>query len=129
MEPHSRPGLFRNGTLHLPQVPLAASPSVPVTQTASDLNVWYGQSIKQSTHRLLRFLNPFVVSGGRLTLTFVGMLQLTALCGFASLLWSRSKASNKGNAINTQNVSDTVAGKCPEELATLVDTHPITWLS
>ncbi|KAI4906782.1 hypothetical protein J4E90_010242 [Alternaria incomplexa] len=108
MEPHSRPGLFRNGTLRLPQAPLAASPSDPVTQTASDLNLWYGHSIKQSALRLLRLLNPFVVSGDRLTLTFVGMLQLTALCGFGSVLWYRSKG-NKGTAINTQHVSDTAA--------------------
>ncbi|KAH6883346.1 hypothetical protein BKA58DRAFT_35234 [Alternaria rosae] len=108
MEPHSRPGLFRNGTLRLPQAPLAASPSDPVTRTASDLNLWYGHSIKQSALRLLRLLNPFVVSGDRLTLTFVGMLQLTALCGFGSVLWYRSKG-NKGTAINTQHVSDTAA--------------------
>ncbi|CAN9201229.1 unnamed protein product [Alternaria alternata] len=49
MEPHSRPGLFRNGTLRLPQAPLAASPGNPVTQTASDLNLWYGQNEAATT--------------------------------------------------------------------------------
>lgn len=111
MEPHSRPGLFRNGTLRLPQAPLAASPGNPVTQTASDLNLWYGQSIKQSAYRLLQLLNPFVVSGGRLTLTFVGMLQLTALCGFGSVLWYRSKGKGKGNTLTTQDAPDTAAGE------------------
>jgi hypothetical protein len=66
-----------------------------VTQTVSDLAPW--DIIKKSAHRLTSFINFFVVSDGWLTLTFVGMVKLVAICGIGSALWAWSKRS-KGKA-------------------------------
>ncbi|KAI2480559.1 Dual specificity phosphatase catalytic domain protein [Pyrenophora tritici-repentis] len=117
MEPHSRScSTSHNGTLRLPQAlllllrsTLAGSTSDRVTQTDSDLASWYLRDIKSTTYHLIQLFNPFVFSQGRWTLSFVGMIKLTALCGIASVLWIWNKPSGKGKAVDPQHTSDTAA--------------------
>ncbi|EDU43768.1 dual specificity phosphatase [Pyrenophora tritici-repentis Pt-1C-BFP] len=88
---------------------LAGSTSDRVTQTDSDLASWYLRDIKSTTYHLIQLFNPFVFSQGRWTLSFVGMIKLTALCGIASVLWIWNKPSGKGKAVDPQHTSDTAA--------------------
>ena len=119
MEPHSRScSTSHNGTLRLPQALLlllgsafAGSTSDRVTQSDSALARWHLQDIKSTTHQLIQLLNPFVVSQGRWTLTFVGMIKLTALCGIGSVLWIWNKPSGKGKDVDLQHASDAAAGE------------------
>ncbi|KAG9381159.1 dual specificity phosphatase [Pyrenophora tritici-repentis] len=88
---------------------MARSTSDRVTQTDSDLASWYLRDIKSTTYHLIQLFNPFVFSQGRWTLSFVGMIKLTALCGIASVLWIWNKPSGKGKAVDPQHTSDTAA--------------------
>ncbi|KAF2822541.1 hypothetical protein CC86DRAFT_448285 [Ophiobolus disseminans] len=99
MEPHSRPCSSHNGTLRLPQAlvlllksALAGPTSSPVTQTDSDLALW---SIKNSAYRLISFVNPFAFGDSWYTSLFVGMVKLTAICGFGSALWLWARRNRK----------------------------------
>jgi hypothetical protein len=112
MEPHSRPSSTQNGTLRLPQALLlllrtaiAGPTSDRVTQTDTATS-----NIKESAYRLLQLLNPFVVSGGRWTLSFVGMVELTALCGIGSALCLWNKRNGRGS-VDAQHAIDAMAGK------------------
>jgi len=107
MEPHSRPCSSHNGTLRLPQAlvlllksALVGPASNPVTQTDTDLAFW--QSIKNSAYHLVSFVNPFVVGDSGWTSTlFVGMVKLTALCGFGSALWLWTRRNRKGKVASS----------------------------
>ena len=104
MEPHSRPCSSHGSTLRLPQALVLllqtalAGPSSDhrVTQTDSNLGLW--PAIKNAAYRLISLVNPFLVSNGRWTLTFVGMVKLAAICGIGSALWLWSKRNDKGKA-------------------------------
>ena len=111
MEPHSRPGPTQNGTLRLLRTAIAGLTSDRVTQTDSDLALWHSQNIKKSAYRLIRFLNPFLVRGGRWTLSFVGMVELTALCGIGSALWLWRKRNGKGKVIDVPFAIDAATGE------------------
>ena len=101
MEPHSHPSTSHNGTRLLPQTLLLllrtclAGPSNhpdPVAYT--DLSA--APSIRRPVVDFLCLLNPFARRGDSLSLTWVGMLKLTALCGIGSALWIWSKPDKKG---------------------------------
>ncbi|RAR09303.1 dual specificity phosphatase [Stemphylium lycopersici] len=116
MEPHSRSCSSQNGTLRLPQALLlllrtaiAGPPSHRVTQTDSDLAHWNGTNINKSAYHLVYLLNPFVVSEGKWTLTSVGMVKLTALCGIGSVLWIWSRRNGKKRSGETPHASDAAA--------------------
>ena len=119
MEPHSRPcSTSHNGTLRLPQAlllllrsALAGSTTDRVTPSDSELPRWYSQSIKSATCHLIHLFNPFAISQGRWTLTFVGMIKLTALCGIGSVLWIWNKPSSREKALGFQPASDAAAGE------------------
>jgi hypothetical protein len=124
MEPHSRPCSSHNGTLRLPQAlvlllktALAGPSSAQVTQAVTDPSRW--GNIKNSAYRLVSLINPFVVSDGWVTLTLVGMVKLTALCGIGSAVWLWSKKSDKGKAAplsaNSQH-AEAVGKKAPDDL-------------
>jgi hypothetical protein len=112
MEPHSRPSSTRNGTLRFPQALLlllrtaiAGPTSDRVTQTDT-----VPSNIKESAYCLLQLFNPFVVSGGRWTLSSVGMVELTALCGIGSALYLWNKRNGRGS-VEAQHAIDVTAGK------------------
>ncbi|KAL5116331.1 hypothetical protein ACEQ8H_005789 [Pleosporales sp. CAS-2024a] len=102
MEPHSRPWLFHHGTLRFLQAlvvllktALAAPASAQVAQTGTDASPRAG--IKDSAYRFISLVNPFAIRDGRATLTPVGMVTLTAVCGLGSALWLWHKIKAKGN--------------------------------
>ncbi|KAF1968028.1 hypothetical protein BU23DRAFT_592332 [Bimuria novae-zelandiae CBS 107.79] len=110
MEPHSHPLLSQNGTRRLPQTLLLllrtclAGPSNhpgPVAYT--DTSFW--QSIRRSVVNFICLLNPFSRSGDSTKLTWVGMVELTALCGFGSALWIWSKRNGKGKRVASSDGS------------------------
>lgn len=116
MEPHSRPCSSQNGTLRLPQAlllllntVLAAPTSDRVTQTDVGLARW--QNIKNTAHRLLHLINPFVVHSNLTKSLAVGMVKLTALCGIGSALWLWSNQKSKRKAVAPQHPSDPAVGK------------------
>ncbi|EOA86609.1 uncharacterized protein SETTUDRAFT_153415 [Exserohilum turcica Et28A] len=113
MEPHSRPCAPQNGTLRLPQAllsllstALAGSPSHQVTQTDTHLARWNGADIKKAFCHLLYLLNPFAPNHANWPLTLVGMVELTALCGIASVLCMRRKRDGKRRPGETQHASN-----------------------
>ena len=117
MEPHSRSLSSQNGTLRLPQAlilllrsALAQSANDQGTQSLADLPLW--DSIRLSAYRLILFINPFVTRGNVVTLFIVGMVGLTALCGFAYWVWNRqSRRGRIAPSINSQHVEDATEGK------------------
>ena len=138
MEPHSPPCSSHNGTLRLPQAlvlllksALAGPTSNPVTQTVTDPALW--QNIKKSAYRLVSFINPFVVSDDWTTSLFVGMVKLTAICGFGSALWLWSTRNRKGKVASSSVDSQhkNAVGKNPRRSSTcLLDhVHPLAWVS
>jgi hypothetical protein len=125
MEPHSRFWSSQNGTLRLPQAlillmgtALAGPTNDQGTQALADISPW--ATIKNSTHRLVRFFNPFVARDDIATSLFVGMVKLTALCGIGSAYWFWGHQSKKGKvaaSISSQAVSDSTVGKkAPHDL-------------
>lgn len=125
MEPHSRPCSSHGSTLRLPQalvLLLKTALGEPtsdhrVTQTDCNLGLW--SNIKNAAYRLISFVNPFLVSDGQWTLTFVGMVKLAAICGIGSALWFRSKRNDKSKAASssaeTQH-ADAVGKEAPGQL-------------
>ncbi|KAF2875999.1 hypothetical protein BDV95DRAFT_484887 [Massariosphaeria phaeospora] len=101
MEPHSRPCPSpRHGTFQLPQAlvlllstALADSSHHAVAPAASHAD--REPDIKIAT-RLLALLNPFLDRRAWTTSVFVGMVELTALCGIGSALWLWSKRGARG---------------------------------
>jgi hypothetical protein len=139
MEPHSRPCSSQNGTLRLPQAlvlllrtALAGPTSDRVTQTVTHSTRW--GNIKNSTGRLVSFVNPFVVSDRWLTSTFMGMVKLAVICGIGSALWKWSKRDGNGkgkgkappSSVDHQH-AEAVGKKAPDDLqhvCCITWTHP-----
>ncbi|KAF2730919.1 hypothetical protein EJ04DRAFT_499577 [Polyplosphaeria fusca] len=95
MEPHSRQ---HHGTLLLPQALilllrscLAESSDDPVSQSHTDVSIL--QSIRASLYQSLQSLAAFANRRVWTSSCFVGMVELTAVCGIGSALWLWSKRS------------------------------------
>ncbi|KAF2186632.1 hypothetical protein K469DRAFT_572401 [Zopfia rhizophila CBS 207.26] len=100
MEPHSR---LHYGTFQLPQAlvlllrtALAGSTDASVTQSHTDLPcLWGFNSIKTHLHDSIFYLLRFLSRPLRAPWTFVGMVNLTAICGISSALWIWSRHVRK----------------------------------
>ncbi|KAF2110862.1 hypothetical protein BDV96DRAFT_500540 [Lophiotrema nucula] len=101
MEPHSRQ---QHGTFLLPQALVlllrtcfAESSDKPVSPSHTDLSLSSRlSSIKASLDHLIARLLPFVDRRAWGSSIFVGMVELTAICGVGTALWLWSKHKEKG---------------------------------
>lgn len=101
MGSYSHPLFSQNGLRCFPQTlflllrTCLAGPSYhPGLVAYTDLSPW--QSIRHSVFDLVDLLNPFSRRQDSFALTWVGMVKLTALCGFGSAVWIWSKRNGEG---------------------------------